>query len=606
MKSSAKDIPRIMRSDRLRLLFQTAAIKWIDPIFAKRHPGSALRAFIRCMGPLVRCLEPNDKWNLCVFITEWVKILDVPPVEPLPIPKRIFIFSCYRGQYTHDVILSLLLAWRGHKVTLGYLPKLQSPIKDPLVDHQSAAPYLRSVLGEISCLTKGRVSCVDLSPLSESSGDYDEAYLSSQLRTNIVMRLRQEHYDLNDPDVELARRHYEELGRLAQRIAFTYLSKNQGAIDLCLIANGESFEGGQFCHVAKKLGIPVNTHEKFAFSKTRVITHGDAVFHFSDLDRIWARRRELGFLNDPMREYVIGKAWDLLNQRRNSSGPAWGWQYQKGKLQRTAERLTRKLEIETGQFALICPNVPFDAGYDGWLQIFPSMQEWLVQTITCLLRYEHLRVVVRAHPAETRPGFGREPIASVLEEAGISSSRLIILSGDSDINTYDLMSLCKFAVVFASTTGVEIAMHGKPVLAGASVYYTRFGITVSASDHDEYFTRLAELVGEAECEDKTNADNAAILYFILHYLLQWPFPYDKPTQITALPPKKLVSNPMIKAYIPTLDVLSLDTTEYEAKLPTLIDLKDLKKIAVRWGWSQPESQECVKMPSNNDCTATIH
>ena len=42
------------------------------------------------------------------------------------------MFTCYRGQFTHDIILSILLAMQGHNIILGYLPKLRSPIKEPL------------------------------------------------------------------------------------------------------------------------------------------------------------------------------------------------------------------------------------------------------------------------------------------------------------------------------------------------------------------------------------------------------------------------------------------------------------------------------------------
>jgi hypothetical protein len=355
-----------------------------------------------------------------------------------------------------------------------------------------------------------------------------------------------------------------------------------------LIANGASFENGYFCHMAKKLGIPVNTHEKFAFSKVRVVTHGDAFFQFCDLDKIWARRQQLGFLEEPMRSNIIGKGWDLLNQRRNSSGNAWGWQYQKASRSHTVEQLREHLGIEKNQFALVCPNVPFDAGYDGWLAIFPSMRDWLVQTVEALLKHDALRVVVRAHPAETRPGFGREQIAQIFKEAGLRSERLILLPGDSKINTYDLMPLCKFAAVFASTTGVEIAMHGKPVIAGASVYYARCGITVPASDCDTYFTQLNALAASIVVEDPQNADDAAMLYFIFHYLLQWPFPYDKPSQITAAPPKSLVNHPSIASYIETLDVLAMDVSEFEQALPELMASEQIER---RWGWVLSTMQE---------------
>ena len=570
-----------MNISRVSRLLQAIAIAWIDPLFSRRPPGASARALIRAIGPVVRLLQPNDQWSLGAFVVEWVKVLDVPPAKPLPRSKRIFMFGCYRGQFTHDLVLLLLLAWRGHRVTYGYLPKLQSPVKDPLDDGPGVAEYLRDVLGGVASLAKGRLTCVDLSPLAGRGGECDEDFLASQLRADVVMRVRQEKFDPADPEVKMATSRYGAMGRSSQQIARAYLSENRDAIDLLLIANGASFENGQFCHVAKQLGIPVNTYEKFAFSKARVVTHGDPFFQFSDLDRIWARRRELGFLDEPTRGIVIEKAWDLLNQRRNSSGSAWGWQFQKDRQSLTAEQLKETLGIERGQFALVCPNVPFDAGYEGWLQIFPSMREWLVQTVELLLRHEQLRIVVRAHPAETRPGYGPEQIAAILKEAGIESSRLVLLPGDSKINTYDLMPLCKFAAVFASTTGVEIAMHGKPVIAGASVYYARCGITVPATDRGGYFARLDELAAGPGVDDSANADDAATLYFIFHYLLQWRFPYDKPSQVSALPPRRLRGDPSIETYIETLDVLSMDVAEYEKALPVLVDRRQIGK---RWDW----------------------
>lgn len=568
--------------NRLRRLLQAVAIHWVDPLFFRRPPGVILRLLIRSMAPLVRQLQPNDQWNVDVFIDDWVKILAVPPIHPLPQSKHIFIFSCYRGQYTQDMIFALLMAWRGHRVTFGYLPKLQSPIKEPLEDHPGVASYLGAVLGTVAARTEGRVNCVDLSAYYREGGVAEDAYFFAQLRADIIMKVRQEKFDETDPEVQRARARYSELARHAQQIALAYLSQHRETIDLCLIANGASFENGYFCQMAKKLGIPVNTHEKFAFSKVRVVTHGDAFFQFRDLDKIWVRRQQLGFLEESLRSRIIDKGWDLLNQRRNSSGNAWGWQYQKASRSHTVDQLREQLGIEQNRFALVCPNVPFDAGYDGWLEIFPSMRDWLVQTVEALLKYDSLRVVVRAHPAETRPGYGREQIAEIFREAGLGSERLILLPGNSKINTYDLMPLCKFAVVFASTTGLEIAMHGKPVIAGASVYYARCGITVPASDCDAYFAQLDALATGDDVDMTQNADDAAMLYFIFHYLLQWPFPYDKPSQISAAPPKTLVSHPSIAQYVETLDVLAMNVSEFEQILPTLMASEQIEK---RWGWA---------------------
>jgi hypothetical protein len=558
---------------------QTAAVRFVDPLFARRHPGALLRAAIRGLQPLIRQLQPNDRWNLDAFLEEWTALLAAPPLEPRPQPKRIFIFTLYRGQYTQDIVLALLLAWRGHGVTLGYLPKLQSPIKDPLADDRSAPDYLAAVLGRLEGLTGGRVRCIDLRPF-ESHGRFDdEVFHAAQLRADIIMRVRQERYDVAEPDTAFAQAYYDELGRRAQRIAFGFFAEQRNAFDLCIIANGASFESGHVCFAAKRHGIPVTTHEKFAFNRVKVVTHGDAFFHFSDLDRIWNRRRALGFLDEPLRGFAIDKAWQLLDQRRTSSGSSWGWQYQKGRPSRDVAAVRRSLGLDDAQFALVCPNVPFDAGYDGWLRIFPSMRDWLVETVATLLRHRDLRVVVRAHPAETRSGYGRERIDAVLAQAGIASPRLVLVPGDGDVNTYDLMPLCRFAAVFASTTGVEIAMHGKPVIAGASVYYARCGITVPAADRDAYFRQLDSLADGAT--GTVDADDAAQLYFLFHYLLQWPYPYDKPSQIVALPPRHLPAIANVATYVETLDVLAMTPSEFEAALPRLTELSQLAR---RWGW----------------------
>lgn len=550
---------------------QTAVIQWLDPMFDHRHPGPCLNALIRAAGPAIRMLQPNDRWNLAAFIGDWVKILELPPYRPRPEPKRIFIFGCYRGQFTRDLVLALMLAWRGHRVTVGYLPKLRSPIKSPLADAPNVQDYLIDTLASLGTKTGGRVRCIDLSFFGGRQGAVDEVHVAAITRADTIMRLRREQLDYEDLQTRESLDYYERVGREAQSIANAYFAEHRDEFDLAVIANGASFENGHFCHAAKAHGLPVNTHEKFAFAKVIVINHGDAFFHFKDLDRIWLRRSELGFLDEPFRSFVIDRAWHLLNQRRDSTGREWGWQYQKGRRSRSVQDIELKLSAKRDEFVLVCPNVPFDAGYDGWLEIFPSMRDWLVETLRFLIERSPWKIVVRAHPAETRPSYGEEKLVNLIADAGIESDRLVIVPGDSDINTYDLMPLCRFASVFASTTGVELAMHGKPVIAGASVYYARCGISVSAPDRRGYFAALAQLCSDSLPERQGLADDAAMLYFMFHYLLQWKFPYDKPSQVAALPPRRLVEASDIEGYIETLDVLSMTTQEYETALPDLMN-----------------------------------
>src|SRR5262245_52106006 len=139
----------LLNRQQMRRRVQWLAANWLDPHFVHRHPGAMLRSLVRAAGPLLRVLQPNDQWSLGAFVDQWLQLLDQPVRAPLPPAKRIFIFSCYRGQFTRDLVLAVLLAWRGHRVIFGYFPKLQSPIKEPITDAPEAPEYLRAILGPI-------------------------------------------------------------------------------------------------------------------------------------------------------------------------------------------------------------------------------------------------------------------------------------------------------------------------------------------------------------------------------------------------------------------------------------------------------------------------
>lgn len=574
-----------MSPGRAQRALQRVGVETLDRLFERRHPGKLGRLLVRLAAPVVRALQPNDKWSTPAFLSEWAKVLDCACTIPLRRTKKVFIFTAYRGQFTRDIIMALLLGWRGHEVTVGYLPKLQSPIKEPVLDHPSAASFARVMMRDLQRLSGGRVKTVDLSPLQEGATleHPDHASLDGQCRADMLLRTRREHPDMSDPDTRWAQTYYRDLGYRSAAMAHAFFEARRGEFDIVVLPNGASFENAQVLGAAKAWDVPVTTHEKFAFAKVVVINHGDAFFHFHDIDRIWNMRQEAGLSTPEAKAFMFQKAWDLLSARRGGKGGQWGWQYQSGTRSLRSDDIRKQLGIED-EFVLVCPNVPFDAGYEGWLDVFPSMRDWLVDTVRFLLSHGSRQIVVRAHPAETRPGFGKETIVAILAEAGIEDPRLKVLPGGSPINTYDLMPICHYAVVFASTTGVEIAMHGKAVLAGANVYYARCGIVHYGQTQEDYLAILARLDAAEVPKAASSAEESAELYFLFHYGLQWRYPYDKPSHVTALPPTDLVSGGDQTRLCETLDVLVMTEDEYTAALP---DLMRIDAIARRWDWDIP-------------------
>lgn len=562
---------------KIRLRVESYPGRYYD----KRHPGSLGRWLVALTQPLVARLTPNDKWSLGAHLPYWLQALDIPPLQPLPPSKRIFMFCAYRIQFTQDFMIAILLAWRGHKITFGYLPKLQSPIKKPLQDHPSAKPYLASVLGQVEKWSCGRIRCIDLSDEPASDHALDEAFIASQVKSDVVMCLLRETLDMEDPETLKAWAYYEGQARQAQKIAWSHLSRRRAQYDLCVIANGTTFEGAQFCRVSRALGIPVNTFEKFAFRNVRVMNHGNDFRTFNDLELAWNRRSELGYHTEPFYRFATARAARLLDERRRSSKETWAWTLQSAPLQSTDEAI-RAAGIETAKpFVLVCTNVPYDAGYDGLLGLFSSMREWLRETVRYLLEDTGVHVVVRAHPGEAAHYGGKERSEDTLAEF-LDHERLTMIPGGKTVNTYGLMERCKFGVVFSSTTGVEMAMMGKVVLVGASVYYAKKGFTIDSTNRQQYFDSLfslAALAAQPMLEEAQRRE-ACLFHFLLHFIMQWPYPYDKPSSVQQLPPDKLLRSPDMRRYLPFLDALALSETEWQERSPDFISADGSNHIPV--------------------------
>jgi hypothetical protein len=162
------------------------------------------------------------------------------------------------------------------------------------------------------------------------------------------------------------------------------------------------------------------------------------------------------------------------------------------------------------------------------------VRQWLLDTVDYLLENSELDIVVRGHPAESRRGFDSEKVSLIISDIQKGSGRIKIISGDSDINTYDLMEGCRFGVVFASTTGIEIAMHQKNVIVGANVYYSRYSFCKSAENRHHYFKLLKDLISNKSTLPEKKSHEAAIVYSVFHNGLQWYYPFDKPSDYVGI------------------------------------------------------------------------
>ncbi len=566
------DVPRHFRR-WIRRGFSLAGSR-IDRIYLDRHPGPIERALIRLAAPAVRLMYPNDRWSLPVHAPYWMQVVTAPPVEPPRASRRIFIFTAYRGTISNQLALAALLAWRGHHVTIGYLPKLRSPVKSPLADHASAPSYLKAAFSRVYEASGGRVEVVDLSQYSDLNAPLDIHRIERQAISDAMIMLGRESHD--EPGDEEKIKYFRELGILAQRIFWGYFAPRCDQFDLVLIPNGATFETAHLRAVVSRLQMPFNSLEKSTFRNDRAIYHGDDTVSSVDVDLAWKNRIKLGYCEPAFREFVIAHSTHLMNERRMGSTTNWQYKLQRAPMQDAKAAMTDAGIDSTRPFALICTNVPYDAGYLFLTSIFPSMKAWLIETVRFLLDQTDLQVVVRAHPGEASYFGFQEKSEANLEKAGLlPSPRLRIIPGDATTNTYSLIEKCKFGVVFSSTVGYEMAMMGKKVIVGSEVYYGRRGFTIDASNRDDYFTKLKALATEPGTPTLSpdQMGDAALFHFMYHYVQHWPYPWHNPRAQRDLPPEVLVRSGAVRRYLPTLDSLATPPEEFRARVGDFLSVE---------------------------------
>jgi hypothetical protein len=150
-------------------------------------------------------------------------------------------------------------------------------------------------------------------------------------------------------------------------------------------------------------------------------------------------------------------------------------------------------------------NVMWDAQLHYRANAFPSMLEWVLQTIRYFGGRPDLQLVIRVHPAE-RTGYvpSRQPIAAEIARAVQPlPPNVVVIPPESGVSTYAVARRCNAVLIYGTKTGVELACHGIPIIVAGEAWIRGKGITLDASTAEEYFALLDRLPLPAPLDDAT-------------------------------------------------------------------------------------------------------
>jgi hypothetical protein len=249
--------------------------------------------------------------------------------------------------------------------------------------------------------------------------------------------------------------------------------------------------------VARKARIRV-ANWQVAYRKKRFIFSHHETYHHSMLTEPvekWANMNWNPFLEEKLDGYLKSR----LNGSRD-----WIWFHE------SPQENLEAISTETGiDFSKTCigmlTNVMWDAQLHYRANAFKNMLDWVLATIAYFKKRSNLQLLIRIHPAEIRGGIvSRQPIEKEIRNAFPDlPSNIFIISAESRVSTYAVMSQCNACIIYGTKTGVELSSMGIPVIVAGEAWIRNKGITIDASSPSEYYKILDELPIEDRLDEIT-------------------------------------------------------------------------------------------------------
>lgn len=150
------------------------------------------------------------------------------------------------------------------------------------------------------------------------------------------------------------------------------------------------------------------------------------------------------------------------------------------------------------KIAVLFPNVTWDSALYGLDIMFATLQEWIEKTVIYFKEHPRECLIIRTHPADkTWQGGMRDSIYGWITEfyGEKLPPNVKVIAPDDPISSYVLMELADCGLVFSSTTGLEMALIGKPVVVVGKVHFWNRGFTMDPLTEAEYYGMLGRILG---------------------------------------------------------------------------------------------------------------
>jgi hypothetical protein len=274
--------------------------------------------------------------------------------------------------------------------------------------------------------------------------------------------------------------------------------------DVVLLLNGLFFFEAICWELCLRRGIEVVSYERGFIKETLVFRRG-APACLLDISEAWERWQDIPLT--PEEDTQLDAYLEDREHGKRTIDQFWG-----------DARFHSVERLRPGRLVTLFTNLTWDSAVIGQELAFASIQDWLAAAIEAFADRPEDELIVRIHPAEAKlPGKQtREPIrAFVTARFPRLPPNVRIVDATDPTSSYPMMLASDVGLVFTSTTGLELALRGKPVIVAGRTHYREKGFTVDVSTPEEFLAALDKSLADPDAlaPDVERARRYAYLFF---------------------------------------------------------------------------------------------
>lgn len=138
----------------------------------------------------------------------------------------------------------------------------------------------------------------------------------------------------------------------------------------------------------------------------------------------------------------------------------------------------------------IMAHINWDTVSDYSPMVYESFNQWMHDTLLVIKDLPEVQWIIKVHPAEAwdNPESGVEHL--IKKNFPDLPSHIRVLAAEENISPLDFFNLVDGGITVYGTAGLELALHGKPVILAGDAHYGRKGFTYDTNSQEEYRSLL--------------------------------------------------------------------------------------------------------------------